>query len=285
MTGEQAARRHQPQERAADEWESNQAIYARFAGPLARFLKNKVPPAERDEVLQDTFLRFMEKRAKGQVLDRQGRPFASPGPLLFGIARMLLLELLRKLARAESVDDIMDKPLADLAPGLHTLLSREEQTSIVQECLREIPFHQQIVLECHYMQKMTYLELTQLLGVPLGTVASLARRGRSSLKARLEKAHAVKKVPPGLFDDHGEPDARSETLAPYSAWYDPESGALDHGALVETVTRCRRKPERTPEWLAALELPQELPEATPGDLFEIAKGVWEAWRLAGRPSP
>jgi RNA polymerase sigma-70 factor, ECF subfamily len=261
----------------ADGWESNQAIYARFAGPLARFLANKVPPGERDEVLQDTFLRFMEKRAKGQLLDRQGRRFESPGPLLFGIARMLLLELLRKLAKADSVDDILDKPLADFAPGLHTLISREEQNSIVHECLREIPFHQQMVLECHYMQKMSYLELTQLLGVPLGTIASWCRRGRKNLKARLEKAHAGKKAPEDPFDP--EPDA----LASYASWYEPASGAIDAGELVRSVLRWDHAPARLPEWLTALELPPALPEASPTDLSEISRAVWDAWVRAGKP--
>lgn len=265
----------------ADEWESNQAIYARFAGPLSRFLANKVPPGERDEVLQDTFLRFIEKRKKGQVLDRQGRPFASPGPLLFGIARMLLLELLRKLAKADSVDDILAKPLADFAPGLHTLISREEQNSIVHECLREIPFHQQMVLECHYMQKMSYLELTQLLGVPLGTIASWCRRGRKNLKARLEKASSGKKAPTELFD--AEPEVRSEAFEAY-AWYEPTSGAVDTGELVRSVLRCDRMPARMPGWFAALELPQTLPEASPTDLYEISRAVWDAWVSAGKPA-
>jgi RNA polymerase sigma factor (sigma-70 family) len=264
-----------------DDWESNQAIYARFAGPLSRFLGNKVPPGERDEVLQDTFLRFMEKRKKGLVLDRQGRPFASPGPLLFGIARMLLLELLRKLAKADSVDDILAKPLADFAPGLHTLISREEQTSIVHECLREIPFHQQMVLECHYMQKMSYLELTQLLGVPLGTIASWCRRGRKSLKARLEKASSGKKPPTELFD--ADPEVRSDAFEAYT-WYEPASGAVDAGELVRSVLRRDLQPARVPGWLAALELPQTLPEASPTDLYEISRAVWDAWVSAGKPA-
>ena len=258
-----------------DEWESNQAIYARFSAPLARFLANKVPPGERDEVLQDIFLRFMEKRAKGQLLDRQGRPFESPGPLLFGIARMLLLELLRKLAKADSVDDILERPLADFAPGLHTLISHEEKRSIVHECLREIPFHQQMVLECHYMQKMSYQELTQFLGVPIGTVASWCRRGRKSLKARLEKAHEGKKVTVEFLDGDAELDARREALAAYP-WYDPQSGAIDHGELVKAVTRSERKPARMPEWFTRLEIPTSLPEASPTELYEIARAVWNA---------
>jgi RNA polymerase sigma factor (sigma-70 family) len=258
-----------------DEWESNQAIYARFSAPLARFLTNKAPPGERDEVLQDTFLRFMEKRAKGQLLDKQGRRFESPGPLLFGIARMLLLELLRKLAKADSVEDILDRPLADFAPGLHTLISHEEKRSIVHECLREIPFHQQMVLECHYMQKMSYQELTQFLGVPIGTVASWCRRGRKSLKARLEKAHEGKKLAVEIFDGDAELGARREALAAYS-WYDPTSGAIDHGELVKVVTRSERKAARLPEWFLALEIPASLPEATATELYEIARAVWDA---------
>ncbi len=268
-----------------DAWESNQAIYARFAGPLARFLTNKVPPGERDEVLQDIFLRFMEKRAKGQLLDRQGRRFESPGPLLFGIARMLLLELLRKLAKADSVDDILDRPLADFAPGLHTLISHEEKRSIIHECLREIPFHQQMVLECHYMQKMSYQELTQFLGVPIGTVASWCRRGRKSLKARLEKAHEGKKVTVEFLDGDAGLDARREALAAYASWYDPTSGALDHGELVKAVTRCERKPARLPEWFLVLEIPPALPEASPTELYEIARAVWDASPSGTRSRP
>ncbi len=271
--------RPKPNSAADDGWESNQAIYARFSGPLARFLKNKVPPGEREEVLQDTFLRFMEKRAKGQLLDRQGQPFESPGPLLFGIARMLLLELIRKLTKADSVDDILEKPLADLAPGLHTQISREEKHSIVHECLREIPFHQQMVLECHYMQKMSYLELTQLLGVPIGTIASWCRRGRKSLKARLEKAHEIKKVSAELLD--GETDREAYAAHP---WYDPERGALDHAELAKVVTRAERRPSRAPAWLVALELPAVLPEASFAELSEISRSVWEAWVRAGRPA-
>ena len=132
-----------------------------------------------------------------------------------------------------------------------------------------------MVLECHYMQKMSYQELTQFLGVPIGTVASWCRRGRKSLKARLAKAHEGKKVTVEFLDGDAELDARREALAAYP-WYDPQSGAIDHGELVKAVTRSERKPARMPEWFTRLEIPTSLPEASPTELYEIARAVWNA---------
>jgi RNA polymerase sigma factor (sigma-70 family) len=269
-------------EERGDGWEDDEAIYARFAGPLYRFLHNKVPPNERDELLQDTFLRFIEKRRNGQLVDRQGQRFEGPGPLLFGIARMLLLEFLRKLVKADAIDDIdgiMAMPLADINPGLHSQISAAEKSSVVHECLREIPFHEQMVLECHYLQRMSYKELACFLAVPIGTIASWCRRGRESLRARLEDQYRGKQVPAGFLETD---DPRHGAVAAY-VWYEPATGAVDHEELVRVITRVKRRPSRLPAWFVALELPRTLPEASAGELWELARGVWEAWVEAGRP--
>jgi hypothetical protein len=131
---------------------------------------------------------------------------------------------------------------------------------------------------------MSYQELARFLDVPIGTIASWCRRGRKSLRARLEKARQGergKKLPAGLLDDESA-ESRRGALAAY-AWYDPTTGAIDTMELLEVVTRCERKPVRLPEWFVRLELPPTLPEAPATELYEVARGVWDAWVEAGRP--
>lgn len=267
-----------------DDWEDNDAICARYIEPLARFFWNKVPSSSNGDVqdlVQETFLRFMKKRAQGPIVDRHGQGFRGPGECLRGIASKLLLEHLRKVMRASNVDSIAELSVADMSRGISSQVSLAERRSLVHELLRELPLYQQMAIEDCYYQQMSYKEIAYQLDVPLGTVATLCRRGRDTLRKRFEFACKGKPLPK-IFanEDHG---GRRDALAEYH-WYDPATGAIDAWGLLRAVTNGRHeRAAALPPWLATLEIPRALPDASAIELWELARGTLEAWVDAGRP--
>ncbi len=266
-------------------WEDDEAIYARFFSPLYQFLWNKLPSnanGEIDDLLQETFVRFMDKRKKGALVDKQGRSYSTPGALLYGMANNLLREHVRRVAKAKNIDEIGELSIADISVGVSSQAALAERKLVIHELLRELPFNQQTAIECHYFAKMSYKAISEVLDVPLGTVATWCRLGRARLKSRLEQVYAGKPVPQAFTED--EAARRPEALADYP-WYDPATGDTDHRMLIATVTRRRCGPDAgaLPEWFAKHRIPRQLPHASASELSQIAYGVWGAWDEAGRP--
>jgi RNA polymerase sigma factor (sigma-70 family) len=268
-----------------DGWdEDDAALYARFSGTLLSFFRNKVASnsaADAMELMHETFVRFIAKRARGPIVDKQGRRFREPRACLFGIARNVLLEHLRKLVKANDIDEITEMSVADMGRGLSSQISLAEKQALIHELLRELPFYQQIVIESCVYQEMSYQEVATFLDIPLGTVATLGRQGRGNLRKWFRTVLSHHPLPRFLVEE--DADRGRETLAEYT-WYDPLSGSIDDWKLLGHITRSRSEGGPLPEWFAKLEIPRQLLGACATELYALARSVWEAWRDAGRPA-
>lgn len=261
--------------------EDDRAIYVRYHPIVMRFLLNKVPSGTREEaneLASVTFLRFFEKRAKGPLVDKDKQPIRLLRPYLLGIARRVLLERLRDLAKGSSDEEIEEQSVADLGRSFSSQLSLAERRSCIQECTRMLPLYEQLVIESVIHQEMTYLEVAQLLGVPFGTVATYYSRARKDLEA-LYLLHCPKGGPGNAAN--GTNGAALRRAYP---WYDASAGTIDDRKLLAAATREHAQAlARIPEWYAALEVPRALPDATLTELSTLARSVWHAWHLAGHP--
>jgi len=144
----------------------------RETGPdlLAYFRRFHGPAPVADDLLQDTFLRALRK---------PDRVFAaaSPRAYLFGIARHLSIDALRR--RPPPTETLTDafaaEPRADADPRLDTL----------RQAITRLPAEQREVLELRLRHEMSYEELAVALEIPIGTVRSrlhfALRRLRESL--------------------------------------------------------------------------------------------------------
>jgi len=106
---------------------------------------------------------------------------------MFGIARRRLMDRLRiEYARPHMADDIniedVHAPAVDDDPGLE--LER------MLGALGGLPVIEREVLSLFYLQELSLNELSDVLGVPVGTVKSRLFRARRLLKDRMDPARA-----------------------------------------------------------------------------------------------
>ena len=69
---------------------------------------------------------------------------------------------------------------ADVVPP-----SGDEQALVLWQAVRDLPPRQRAVLVLRFHEDLTEVEVARLLGLPLGTVKSLAHRGLARLRERL----------------------------------------------------------------------------------------------------
>lgn len=147
---------------------------------LARYLTRD--PVLSEDIVQDAVLRAF--RAFGQF--RGG----SPRAWLFMIVRNCCRTSLATGSRAATVvhDGVPDAaPEEHADPGLNPeeALQRRSDAEQVRAAIEDIPepFREAIVLRD--LEELSYAEIAQISGVPIGTVMSRLSRGRSLLADRL----------------------------------------------------------------------------------------------------
>ncbi|AMV21539.1 RNA polymerase sigma factor [Planctomyces sp. SH-PL14] len=136
--------------------------------------------ADAEDVTQQTFLRA--QRALSQLRDAE-----RADRWLLRIARNEFLRVPRRpLARME-----VDLP----APSVGAKEDAEE----VAEALRELAEEFRVPLLLFYFEELSYREIAEELGIPLGTVMSRLSRGRDYLRERLTPEPAPDgSVPPAV---------------------------------------------------------------------------------------
>ncbi|MBI3928430.1 MAG: sigma-70 family RNA polymerase sigma factor [Armatimonadetes bacterium] len=147
-------------------------LYNRYARKLFSFLVVEVGRTWAEDLLQETFSRVLSS------LPRY-RPQGKFSAYLYRIAR--------NLARDRQRITFRDVPLEQLEPGA---LSRSEidlelERASVRSALKSLSFEQrQVVLLREYLG-LSFKEIANLIGRPIGTVLSQMHRAMASLKQRL----------------------------------------------------------------------------------------------------
>lgn len=81
----------------------------------------------------------------------------------------------------------------DLSEPAQEVLDRQEW---VQRALEELPHDFRVVLMMFYFEQLSYAEMAEQLGIPIGTVMSRLNRGRSHLKTVLDQLDEPNEVAP-----------------------------------------------------------------------------------------
>ncbi|CAN5739176.1 sigma-70 family RNA polymerase sigma factor [soil metagenome] len=140
--------------------------------------------AEAEDAAQDTFLKAWQaaKSFKGGVVR----------PWLFRIATNRCYDVLRSSARhpTDSLsgdEDHLDQDLPDSDELVNPLMQveRRETSVLLQEALDRLSADQRIAVILCDVQRFSYEEASQIIGVPPGTVKSRAFRGRERLRQSL----------------------------------------------------------------------------------------------------
>ena len=127
------------------------------------------------------------KALKGFSSFNQGTNFRA---WIYRILRNTFLTSQTGLKASVSFDDEDGAPAepATAETPESILLARVEQETI-QTALKELPVnYREIILLCD-LEEMSYQEISQALGIPIGTVMSRLSRGRKAMRALLAASH------------------------------------------------------------------------------------------------
>ena len=135
------------------------------------------PDAARD-CAQDAFIRAY--RALHQY--DPAYPF---GPWLFRITTNASLNFVQRAhSREITVEELPEDPEPhDVGPELTAV--RREEVEEVLAAMAELPPPYRAALTLRHMQQLSYQEVADSLGIPLGTVKTHLHRARAALKAKL----------------------------------------------------------------------------------------------------
>ncbi len=178
--------------------EAGDTLFARHFRSLFRFFRTKVSDDIAEDLTQASFLACVDGRDKF-------RRNASFRTYLFAVGRNHLLMHFRKRGRQQKVIEFDTVSVADLGAGPGTLAAAKAEQKLLLKALRRIPVDFQIAVELYYWEGLSTRELSEVLGVPEGTVRSRLARAREHLATRMEELAA-------------SPDLAKTTIGDFERW-------------------------------------------------------------------
>lgn len=160
-------------------------LYQRYATGLLNFILQRITDrAEAEELLQETFVRFLR--------DRRFEPTrATVGTYLYVIARNLTLNYLRDHSASRRLPlentDVsawyaQDQDAPDARLGQH------QQLRALETALEGLPDSQREAFLLRHRQDRSYQEIAEIVNCPVGTAKSRVHLAISSLRDALEPA-------------------------------------------------------------------------------------------------
>jgi RNA polymerase sigma-70 factor (ECF subfamily) len=154
------------------------SLYRRFARPILglalRLLRDR---CRAEDAVQETFAAIWRSAASY-------RPERGPGaPWLYAVARNAIIDR----ARARRDATFADPP--DEATSTPGPADRAESSYVswrVHRAVQDLPQHEREVLELAYWGELSQREVSQFLGIPLGTVKTRTRSGLARLADLLD---------------------------------------------------------------------------------------------------
>ena len=179
---------------AAGDREAFRELFRRYAQRLHGFLYHMSGDRHlAQDLVQETFLRVHRARAAYD----SARPFR---PWIFRIAANVHADLARSWfwrLRARTLSLLAEGPGGASAPADRLAAGpateawagaeRAQTAALLRRELAALPAPQRTALLLHDLEGMSVREAAEAMGKPLGSVLSWIRRGRLSLRARLER--------------------------------------------------------------------------------------------------
>jgi len=129
--------------------------------------------AEAEEVLSETFLRVCKKKEQ-----YSGR--GSIRAWVFSIAHRLCIDVLRDRAKSPELLSLPEQlPSTDPPPTL--LTDKHERQAIIAQAIKRLSDEQKEVIMLKIYGGLTFRQISQALGIPLGTVLGRMHQGLKRL--------------------------------------------------------------------------------------------------------
>jgi len=148
----------------------------RLYGRLLKLLKS-VPQTE--EILQDVFLKVWEYRAS---ID----PEKSFRAFLFKIAENKAYDFFRKAALHKAFETELIALSTSNYTMLEELMADEEKSVLLEKAINNLPPQRQQVFRLCKLERKSYTEVGQLLGISLSTVSDHIVKATKSIRTQLE---------------------------------------------------------------------------------------------------
>lgn len=159
--------------------QAKRELYERHSQRVIAFFYNTVGDEERDDLVHETFVRLF---AGLERIEDARATWA----FVRSVARNVLFEHLRARANKRQLDPYEDS-LADLQPGVSSVLAGRREQRLLLDGLRRLPLAEQLLLEQVYLQGISQVELAALEGVPTSTMRSRLQAARNKLEREIEQ--------------------------------------------------------------------------------------------------
>lgn len=157
---------------AADPSQALDELFRESAGDLTRYFARRHEAVDLvPDLVQETFLQ-MARSVK------EGRPLQSARGYLFGIARHISQAAWSRKPR-EQAQPLSEETLQIPAP------IRDERVDFARETIAALPPLQREILELRFTQNLSYQEIAEAIGIPLGTVRSRLHHAIAEVRHRL----------------------------------------------------------------------------------------------------
>lgn len=157
-------------------------LYDRHSSVAFAVSRRMLGPTLAQDAVQDAFLGIWRGASTFDASRGAGRAW------LLRIVRYRSLDALRRLgvgARRAIDAQRLQERAAD-PESVHATAQRNEAAAAVAAALRGLPDDQRQVIELAYFDGLTQVEISERLGLPLGTVKSRARLALHKLRAELD---------------------------------------------------------------------------------------------------
>lgn len=152
-------------------------LFRDTAADLARYFSRRHEGRETaDDLVQETFLKMAEGLEKGK----------RPGHLrayLFGVARHVSHAAWRQKSKDALI--VHAVPIESIAVAE----APDERVAAACEMIGMLPALQREVLDLRFNQNLSYAEIAEALGIPVGTVRSRLHHAIAMIRERLEEDH------------------------------------------------------------------------------------------------
>jgi RNA polymerase sigma-70 factor (ECF subfamily) len=141
-----------------------------------------VPESDADDAAQQVFIAASQRI--GDIRLGSERAF------LFSTALHVGSRMRRGRARKREDLGVELDEQPDLAPAVDELVERRRARELLDTLLEEMPLELRVVFVLYEIEQLTSAEIAEVVGTPLGTVASRLRRAREDFSARVARIEA-----------------------------------------------------------------------------------------------
>lgn len=161
------------------------AIFDRHYDVVHGYLQRQVGPDLADELASQAFLVAFDKRDRFECERPSARPW------LFGIATNLLRHHQRGFRRQlRAYERTGVDPVVDAFDGLEARVDAAEMGRELAAALAQLSDEEREVLLLYAWADLTYTEIAEVLGLPVGTVRSRLHRARGRVRELLQADRA-----------------------------------------------------------------------------------------------